>query len=108
GRGEDWRRPSCPPTGLETPPRAWGRRWRTRKRRTRARNTPTGVGKTVSEDDILDLLQKHPHGRGEDSNTRSSSTRTLETPPRAWGRHESAILCINREGNTPTGVGKTP
>src|SRR5690606_39303770 len=47
GRGEDWRRPSCPPTGLETPPRAWGRLAALVGASQPARNTPTGVGKTT-------------------------------------------------------------
>ncbi len=29
-------------------------------------NTPTGVGKTLSADEIIALCEKHPHGRGED------------------------------------------
>ena len=50
---------------------------------------------------------KHPHGRGEDTRARASSLSVVETPPRAWGRHARRLRDEAREGNTPTGVGKT-
>ncbi len=31
----------------------------------------------------------------------------LETPPRAWGRHDSAVMSSMTDRNTPTSVGKT-
>ncbi len=48
GRGEDGSGLMPFGQGVETPPRAWGRRRRGRRRRRRhIRNTPTGVGKTA-------------------------------------------------------------
>ena len=70
----------------ETPPRAWGRLGSTLTGSGLARNTPTGVGKTPDSWGIADLLEKHPHGRGEDFGKFSCSTLHKETPPRAWGR----------------------
>ena len=51
------------------------------------RNTPTGVGKTLSIGAFLAVGQKHPHGRGEDLNNPDDDLNPAETPPRAWGRH---------------------
>ncbi len=53
------------------------------------------------------VLQKHPHGRGEDGGRRAENTTCTETPPRAWGRLLTGRLRLRTSGNTPTGVGKT-
>ena len=71
------------------------------------RNTPTGVGKTRILFVKYIKLWKHPHGRGEDSDTFRKVYKTLETPPRAWGRHSVTMMSVPTSGNTPTGVGKT-
>ena len=47
------------------------------------------------------------HIRGEDQKNAIFAQKLKETPPRAWGRHLREILDFCREGNTPTGVGKT-
>ena len=115
-------------SGMETPPRAWGRPFTTERKCTGNRNTPTCVGKTRPLLRPLVLGQKHPHVRGEDyklslamlaavRNTptcvgkthRSPDTRRAfsETPPRAWGRRRSFLLEIHPVRNTPTCVGKT-
>ncbi|SMG66897.1 hypothetical protein BMETH_764_0 [methanotrophic bacterial endosymbiont of Bathymodiolus sp.] len=52
-------------------------------------NTPTGVGKTSQTVLRQSQKQKHPHGRGEDSDTTVNSLKAKETPPRAWGRPTS-------------------
>ena len=107
GRGEDV------PGGLhthvtpETPPRAWGRRSRVRLQCTEDGNTPTGVGKTKPSWRLIRPAQKHPHGRGEDNVSMLPSARTIETPPRAWGRQGMSEVARQAGGNTPTGVGKT-
>ena len=85
-RGED-----STPTRLrnrpgETPPRAWGRLSFSRSAASAQGNTPTCVGKTVSEIVHLPFSQKHPHVRGEDAASSSPRTAWPETPPRAWGR----------------------
>jgi len=33
---------------------------------------------------------------------------SVETPPRAWGRHDEVDSVKYADGNTPTSVGKTP
>ncbi len=48
GRGEDILQRAQIQIGVETPPRAWGRRYHTRTQKTELRNTPTGVGKTAN------------------------------------------------------------
>ncbi len=87
GRGED----ATPPTTMigkrETPPRAWGRQSRFGGIFFGHRNTPTGVGKTLLGNVTRYILEKHPHGRGEDRSP-------LLVSPRC-------------RRNTPTGVGKT-
>ena len=86
-RGEDI--VQCPDYngGRETPPRAWGRHGKSPFNDSRARNTPTSVGKTSPE--------------------RLGQFRYGETPPRAWGRLYSTVMAIDKVGNTPTSVGKT-
>ena len=66
GRGEDNGIAPAAYAKLETPPRAWGRRYNSRDAGIRRRNTPTGVGKTSPVGLTLIAYQKHPHGRGED------------------------------------------
>ena len=72
-----------------------------------ARNTPTGVGKTLAGFAGADDLRKHPHGRGEDAAQRAPYVPREETPPRAWGRRADHASKPAKPGNTPTGVGKT-
>ena len=70
-------------------------------------NTPTCVGKTLQDRASGLGKGKHPHVRGEDKRKQERSRRTLETPPRAWGRPEAALAASWLSGNTPTCVGKT-
>ena len=67
GRGEDSSGRYKNQQPLETPPRAWGRRPRQPLLVRTGRNTPTGVGKTVTAGKKSETPKKHPHGRGEDS-----------------------------------------
>ena len=92
---------------IETPPRAWGRRLRARRRMQTTGNTPTGVGKTWPARRRWGRRSKHPHGRGEDAKLAAGRLGSLETPPRAWGRHPRPPGFRTHRGNTPTGVGKT-
>ncbi len=108
GRGEDCSSTIRRAKKLETPPRAWGRQRRPRRRAARFGNTPTGVGKTAPRRQPRPCRQKHPHGRGEDTCAESGATWPPETPPRAWGRRKAEQPGRRRRGNTPTGVGKTP
>ena len=72
------------------------------------RNTPTGVGKTFGFEMATLNLKKHPHGRGEDLFKSLTMPFEEETPPRAWGRPSVTVEPLQTDGNTPTGVGKTP
>ncbi len=45
--------------------------------------------------------------RGEDGLCMYAGKLGLETPPRAWGRPEDAVLQLTYDRNTPTCVGKT-
>ena len=107
GRGEDPDLFEEVSTLSETPPRAWGRRGTVAPHGWVARNTPTGVGKTVWEITDPRLIKKHPHGRGEDAREELLKVYQQETPPRAWGRHLHIETVTKITRNTPTGVGKT-
>ena len=72
---------------LETPPRAWGRRWDIQPVLVGIGNTPTSVGKTQRTDGRGCRVKKHPHERGEDDDREGFYAFGGETPPRAWGRH---------------------
>ncbi len=93
--------------GLETPPRAWGRKGHQAARMYRHGNTPTRVGKTSACLFNGVALWKHPHARGEDAVLSALSTDSRETPPRAWGRRQVGELKSLLSRNTPTRVGKT-
>ena len=67
GRGEDRATRSENAFQMETPPRAWGRLGDVIEAVEHDGNTPTGVGKTVRWTDVANSGQKHPHGRGEDT-----------------------------------------
>ena len=107
GRGEDLPTLESKRLAQETPPRAWGRPVGVPCRKVRARNTPTGVGKTHSQDRVSIIPWKHPHGRGEDGYVSRETSWKMETPPRAWGRPRKELTTGKYSGNTPTGVGKT-
>ena len=107
GRGEDEQQRASLYYGLETPPRAWGRREILDRPKVPLGNTPTGVGKTRTQAYRLSCLEKHPHGRGEDCLCNFDEYTSLETPPRAWGRPHASHHTARAAGNTPTGVGKT-
>ena len=108
GRGEDVSETCKGMSKVETPPRAWGRRRRRGNPLCTKRNTPTGVGKTRMSSWSTACIEKHPHGRGEDSNEITTKLSVIETPPRAWGRLFIHTVKMEKERNTPTGVGKTP
>ncbi len=55
------------------------------------RNTPTCVGKTFDTNPNRSGLEKHPHVRGEDLLSLCVKELGVETPPRAWGRHQHIV-----------------
>ncbi len=107
GRGEDFLVMPSFMVCTETPPRAWGRPLLAHGMEGRYRNTPTGVGKTLTSVENLRWNEKHPHGRGEDPYMPHAPQAGLETPPRAWGRPSPLEVRDGLDRNTPTGVGKT-
>ena len=107
GRGEDHQDRFFATPPPETPPRAWGRPDVCWTDPPYNGNTPTGVGKTSRNPMLREIMEKHPHGRGEDRRTRQGAGRNGETPPRAWGRLSIAARARMAVRNTPTGVGKT-
>jgi len=92
---------------VETPPRAWGKRPFSPATFGSIGNTPTGVGKTKLESLLAIVIQKHPHGRGENAMKLKKNLLDIETPPRAWGKLRSPTTLAVAFRNTPTGVGKT-
>ena len=106
-RGEDMFRPSLPDRRGETPPRTWGRLEVYNDLNSDLGNTPTHVGKTILCRKMCRHCKKHPHARGEDLPKKPRPSRTLETPPRTWGRLEELFKPHRYKGNTPTHVGKT-
>ncbi len=90
-RGEDRRSRMRKGSGLETPPRAWGRPSVAFGREHPVRNTPTCVGKTCSQASFPAVCEKHPHVRGEDCHHARVLLKNQETPPRAWGRHQHIV-----------------
>ena len=65
------------------------------------------MGKTSGVYSRRWAIEKHPHGRGEDTQKTLNMHKKLETPPRAWGRPVKYGYDDEDGGNTPTGVGKT-
>ncbi len=106
-RGEDRRTGCQDPPRTETPPRAWGRRAEVRDAARELGNTPTSVGKTNISHQIMTVIKKHPHERGEDAESDGVDCLVSETPPRAWGRLAELELGDGYGRNTPTSVGKT-
>ncbi len=106
-RGEDLKMAEHTKREVETPPRAWGRRFGQLSAMHQSRNTPTCVGKTASRVNRNVPRWKHPHVRGEDTLSPLVSYWLAETPPRAWGRLTLQGSRTNEERNTPTCVGKT-
>ena len=106
-RGEDLICSFSFSTPLETPPRAWGRRYTKFPGNSRLRNTPTRVGKTGWFSVFGWPYWKHPHARGEDTGLLADRPRQAETPPRAWGRLSRFYTLFLFIRNTPTRVGKT-
>ena len=107
GRGEDPDTQAECFSAVETPPRTWGRQDNSLEKSAPRRNTPTDVGKTPAEADLLCQGGKHPHGRGEDGWRTPCAPVRVETPPRTWGRPVDVAKCHLMARNTPTDVGKT-
>ncbi len=51
--------------------------------------------------------RKHPHVCGEKLNSEVWDVKTVETPPRVWGKVPPVLIGSEASGNTPTCVGKS-
>ena len=93
-RGEDTGLSLVTVPGMETPPRAWGRRGEGERGQNARRNTPTCAGKTHRLIRHGTMPRKHPHVRGEDWTPVAFSEVERETPPRAWGRQQQHLAGV--------------
>ena len=97
------------PEVVGSPPRAWGRRPRSPRRRPGPRFTPTRVGTT----DVIRARRTrcrspvHPHARGDDVGVTGPAARASGSPPRAWGRRRPRRRPRALRRFTPTRVGTT-
>ena len=91
-----------------SPPRAWGQSCRWGRRTSYRRFTPTGVGTITKPPRVCSEGTVHPHGRGDNSQCRSSAIRIHGSPPRAWGQLPERDLITGASRFTPTGVGTMP
>ncbi len=88
-----------------SPPRAWGRRPRGRRRPRRWRFTPTCVG-TASVGCLRCSTQPvHPHVRGDGELSVVDKLVFGGSPPRAWGRRTTCPALARSGRFTPTCVG---
>ena len=90
-----------------TPPRVWGKLSHLFHVVDCQRNTPTCVGKTVSQYALTSGSTEHPHVCGENTFHEWMNNKPEGTPPRVWGKQHSRLNFILHERNTPTCVGKT-
>jgi len=90
-----------------SPPRAWGRRQHSRRRKMYRRFTPTRVGTTRMPRYVLAYRAVHPHARGDDQRAYPWSWARPGSPPRAWGRREGVSAGYRPLRFTPTRVGTT-
>ena len=65
------------------------------------------MGKTRQNGLLKGVVQKHPHGHGENFATPALENTVEETPPRAWGKPYTHHVWKRLGRNTPTGMGKT-
>jgi len=106
-RGEDSETLASIAGPAGSPPRAWGRPQRGRREQFYRRFTPTSVGKTYRRALAASVSSVHPHERGEDSRGCPKAKWARGSPPRAWGRLNSALIPTRNRRFTPTSVGKT-
>ncbi len=107
GRGEDGADGGDAGVDAGAPPRAWGGPNEIAAAVDLIRRTPTGVGRTPAHTPHRTPPAAHPHGRGEDTVTRRSSTSNGGAPPRAWGGLHLDPERPHPGRRTPTGVGRT-
>ncbi len=106
-RGDDCSGVQARSCAFGSPPRAWGRRWRTSSGDSGMRFTPTCVGTTASMPRGRSVRAVHPHVRGDDALAPRTMTVPIGSPPRAWGRRAEGPEPGRVVRFTPTCVGTT-
>ena len=96
---------SAPHRWAGSPPRAWGQYQGIPAGGSITRFTPTGVGTIHGTPRIPTRRPVHPHGRGDNSYSRSASPNSCGSPPRAWGQSPRRATPRPQSRFTPTGVG---
>ena len=105
GRGDNLRSQTPNSKNRGSPPRAWGQYRHAAQPVPALRFTPTGVGTIFSSAPRRWRATVHPHGRGDNSRSRRTLTRTSGSPPRAWGQYLRVMDEQSGPRFTPTGVG---
>ena len=90
-----------------SPPRVWGKHESLCKGESKARFTPTCVGKTHIPQQLSSLPTVHPHVCGENFLDVYASPGAPGSPPRVWGKQLMPMSYPRRARFTPTCVGKT-
>src|SRR5579884_2154703 len=106
-RGDDGPVAPVAPVAPGSPPRAWGRLYRTGALDPSARFTPTCVGTTLPPQHQPVRSSVHPHVRGDDRGCFLCRVQSSGSPPRAWGRLSDHHEDDRRARFTPTCVGTT-
>ena len=89
---------------IGTPPHAWGQ-WNFHILiRLMIRYTPTCVGTMESNSFLNQLIQVHPHMRGDNINSFRNIIHNFGTPPHAWGQFQQPMLPQLLLRYTPTCV----
>ena len=107
GRGEHVNHPGYRGDAYGSSPRAWGTLRHAVLDRAGPRFIPTGVGNTRLQPRGRSDRTVHPHGRGEHSQRRPSSSTYTGSSPRAWGTRNVWPSLRNVWRFIPTGVGNT-
>ena len=106
-RGDNRNERRIRPIHLDSPPRAWGQRFRVQRHRVRHRFTPTCVGTTSAKRQNRPAWSIHPHVRGDNSIALSLGSWVNDSPPRAWGQRSLPLRRARYLRFTPTCVGTT-
>ena len=106
--GEDNRPPHNPPLSGETPPRTWGRLAFLSALSISDGNTPTHMGKTLSNRINVDHGWKHPHAHGEDRVKLGVKNRYTGNTPTHMGKTSLTLTSISCGWKHPHAHGETP
>src|ERR1017187_5374903 len=106
-RGDNYGLKISPGSLIGSPPRAWGQPSQVVQIAPVPRFTPTRVGTTDSVTLPLTVASVHPHARGDNNPSISTTSGGVGSPPRAWGQPQTPVKTQRRSRFTPTRVGTT-